>query len=121
LEHSKPCDIEDIFTLFALSLRRVRDVWPAAMEKLVDMLLRHLPHDQAPAMEDDADADSAPTLTNEDSDLRRVRLASLAFRLNKAMRLLAIPTSINPFLNVATQETCIIRVLRFLAEHDPPL
>ena len=123
LEESHPFDKEDIFTLFALSLRRIRDVWPAAMERLVDMLLRYLPHAQSPAMVDSADKDSGSVskLTNEESGLRRVRLASLAFRLNKAMRLLAIPTSVNPFLNVATQETCVIRILRFLAEHEPPL
>ena len=121
LEESNSVDKEDIFTLFALSLRRVRDVWPAAMEQLVDMLLRYLPHGQQPTMDDSVDDYSALKLTNEDDGLRRVRLASLAFRLNKAMRLLAIPTSINPFLNIATQETCVIRILRFLAEHDPPL
>jgi hypothetical protein len=91
------------------------------METLVDILLRYLPHDQLSGIQDNVDEDAAWSITNEDSRLRNVRLASLAFRLNKAMRLLAIPTSINPFLNVAVQETCIIRILRFLAEHDPPL
>ena len=97
---------EDLFTLFTLLLRRTRDVWPAAVESLVDLLLRYLPPEST---------------TNTSSRIHNDHLASLGFRLNKAMRLLAVPTSINPFKTLNIQESCIIRILRFLAEHDPPL
>lgn len=114
---------EDVFTLFTLLLRRARDVWPAAMERLVDMLLRYLPHDQ-PVRREDNDVEpglSDDRLSRDITHHESKELASLAFRLNKAMRLLAIPTAIAPFRTIATQEKCVIRILRFLAEHDPPL
>jgi hypothetical protein len=116
---------EDLFTLFTLLLRRTRDVLPTAMESLVDMLLQYLPHKSQNAHENPENAQSTDyqplTLANKSNRLHNDQLASLGFRLNKAMRLLAVPTSINPFKTLNTQESCIIRILRFLAEHDPPL
>ena len=118
-------DKEDLFTLFTLLLRRTRDVWPTAMESLVDMLLRYLPHNPSNEQEtlesEDSTGHQPITLANKSNRLHNDQLASLGFRLNKAMRLLAVPTSINPFKTLNTQESCIIRILRFLAEHDPPL
>lgn len=114
---------EDLYTLFTLLLRRVRDVWPAAMNRMVDMLLRYLPHKPPDTTENDLDGEriNCSPRRNDKSVLRERQLASLAFRLNKAMRLLAIPTSINPFKTIQIQEACVIRVLRYLTEHDPPL
>ena len=124
-EDAKSLDKEDVFTLFTLLLRRTRDVWPRAMPSLVDMLLRYYPPKQSDVEEDGSSGNLyayRPTeATNGEAGPREDELSALSFRLNKAMRLFAIPTSIHPFRTIPIQENCVIRILRFLAEYDPIL
>ncbi|KAK3700193.1 hypothetical protein LTR37_016072 [Vermiconidia calcicola] len=95
---------DSVFYIFLRLVRHARVVWPTALASLAAMLLHFLPR-------------TAPN----DRTLSYGQLESLTYRLNKAMRLIAAPTSIEPFKNNALQEAAIVRILRFMAEHDPPL
>ena len=92
------------FMTFSRLIRHAREVWPRALESLPEILLEQLPF-------------------RTSGGSRRVihRLAKLTHMLNKAMWLLAVPTAIEPFKDNDFQEAGIVRVLRHMAEHNPPL
>ena len=113
-ERQERLDASDIFKLFERLLRHARVVLPTAIENLPDMLLQHLPHNASLRVR----ISGHPPFTTQRSEEQR---ATLSYKLNKAMRLLAVRTSVEPFKNNAVQETAIIKILRFMADHDPPL
>ena len=93
-----------IFMIFTRLLRHAREVWPRAMENLSDILLINL-----------------PLATSDGKQPSVEQLEALTYMLNKAMRLIAIPTAVEPFKDNIFQEASIVRILKFMAEHDPPL
>jgi hypothetical protein len=103
-EVTTPISADGVFLVFVRLVRHARQVWPAALESLTAMLLRFLPR---PATEK---RHRYPTQINP-----------LTYQLNKAMNLLALPTSVEPYKSSAVQLASVIRILRFMTEHDPPL
>ncbi|KAK5125207.1 hypothetical protein LTR85_000883 [Meristemomyces frigidus] len=93
-----------VFIMFTRLLRHSREVWPQAMVAIADILLRYL-----------------PTVYRGGAASASKQVESLSHMLNKAMHLLAIQTAIEPFGDVAYQEAAIVRVLRFMSEHQPSL
>lgn len=93
-----------IFMIFTRLLRHAREVWPMSLESLPEILLQYLPRARPNAQEPAVD-----------------QLQTLTYMLNKAMRLTMLPTAVEPFKNNRFQEAGIVRILRFMAEHDPPL
>lgn len=89
-----------VFILFNRLLRCARVVWPRAMDSVTDLLLQYLPK-------------AYPGSGRQ--------IEHLTHMLNKAMHLLAIPTALEPFKDISNQERAVVRVLRFMAEHHPPL
>ena len=119
VEYHKPYlrrnrDENDIFVLFGRLLRHIRVVWPSAIEILPELLLRNLSHNAS-------GSHSSTEFTSSNKVLDDEQLEKLTHKLNKAMRLIALPTAVEPFKGTAPQETAIVRILSFMAEHDPPL
>ncbi|KAK4549146.1 hypothetical protein LTR36_007603 [Oleoguttula mirabilis] len=102
----KPVHIAEntVFTLFIRLLRHAREVWPAAVVAITDILLCHLPR---------VGFEGTPPAPKQ--------VEGLSQMLNKAMHLLAVPTAIEPFKDVEYQEAAIVKVLRFMTEHQPTL
>ncbi len=93
-----------IFITFVRLVRHARVVWSASLDNMVQLLLQFLPRTSALSR-----------------GMSRRQLDELTFQLNKAMRLIAMPTSVEPYKNSHAQEVAIVRILRFMAEHDPPI
>ena len=49
------------------------------------------------------------------------RLDELTHQLNTAMRLVSMPTAVEPYKNSHCQEGAVVCILQFMAEHDPPI
>lgn len=88
---------------FVRVLRHAREVWPASIEYVTQLFLRHLP-----------DVRSAKGV------LRQNQFESLTHMLNRAMHLISLDTAVHPFRDVVHQEAAIVRILQFMTEHDPP-
>ncbi|KAK1825067.1 hypothetical protein LTR12_000608 [Friedmanniomyces endolithicus] len=89
-----------IFVIFVRLVRHARDVWPSGMQPITELLLAYLPKASM--------AHSAP-------------LNNLTNMLNKAMHLLSLETAVAPFQDNPHQEAAIVRILRFMTEHQPQL
>ena len=93
-----------VFTVFVRFVRHSREVWPAAMSSITELLLTHLP-------------DSA-----DKSDERLAQhLESMTYLLNKAMHLLSLPTAVEPYEDAVHQQSAIVRILRHMSNHTPSL
>ncbi|KAK4612518.1 uncharacterized protein CLAFUR5_13073 [Fulvia fulva] len=84
-------------------LRHAREVWPQSMRATVELMLHHLAYRE--------------TLQPYD----REGLSTVTYELNKIMGLVSYATAIQPFKDNPHQEAAIVPILRYMAEHDPPL
>ncbi|KAK0290715.1 hypothetical protein LTR35_000148 [Friedmanniomyces endolithicus] len=89
-----------IFVIFVRLVRHAREVWPSGMQPITELLLAYLPKASM--------AHIAP-------------LNNLTNMLNKAMHLLSLETAAAPFQDNPHQEAAIVRILRFMTEHQPQL
>lgn len=101
-DYSERSKHDAMFAVFLHLLRHVRAVWPRALESVAANLLNNVTN-----------------ATASGKSLRQLR--ALTSMLNKSMLLLAVPTVVEPIKNNIYQERAIIRVLRFMVEHYPPL
>lgn len=86
-----------LFIAFMRMLRHAREVWPQAIESLAEMLLLHLPTTAS------------------------ATLAQKTLMLNTAMVLMSTSSAVQPLKHANHQETAVVHVLRYMAEHDPPI
>jgi hypothetical protein len=93
-----------IFLVFIRMVRHARQVLPACLESLTEMLLFFLPRS----------AFFRGSMSPQ-------KLSALGFLLNKAMQLLSLPVSLSPFKNFRVQEAAVVRILQYMSEHDPTL
>ncbi|TKA27972.1 hypothetical protein B0A50_04038 [Salinomyces thailandicus] len=98
---SDPVDETTVVILFVRLLRHARQKWPSAINEIVEIFLGSISQQYE---------QKGPT-----------SVSTLTHLLNKAMHLVAIPTSVEPFKEAYYQEMAIIRILRFMAGHQPPL
>ncbi|KAK0290336.1 hypothetical protein LTR35_002279 [Friedmanniomyces endolithicus] len=89
-----------IFVIFARLVRHAREVWPSGMQPIAELLIAYLPKVSM------ANSASLNNLTN---------------MLNKAMHLLSLETADAPFRDNPHLEAAIVRILRFMTEHQPQL
>ena len=92
------------FVMFLRLLRHARAVWPASLDRISRMLLDCLPRMESQSLEPDHG-----TVTR------------LTHMLNKAMRLIVMPTAREPIRHNLHQETALVRILEFMATHTPTL
>lgn len=93
-----------VFLAFVRLIRHARVVWLQGTGPLTDMLIKFLPR---------CFSKSRSRSSNS--------LQILTYQLNKAMRLLSLPASVSPFRYREHQERAIIRILQFMAEHEPSI
>ena len=86
---------DSVFLIFLRLVRHAREIWPRALDILPELLLQHLPS------------------AHPSSPIPITQLETLSYMLNKAMRLIAVPTAVEPFKNNLFQEAGIVRILRF--------
>lgn len=85
-------------------LRHAREVWPQALDAIVEHMLRFTPNVAQYGAKDSTKM-----------------LSMITFHLNKAMKLMSMPTTLSPYKDIRYQETAIVRVLSYMANHSPAL
>ncbi|EME39802.1 hypothetical protein DOTSEDRAFT_74643 [Dothistroma septosporum NZE10] len=84
-------------------LRHARETWPQSMRSVVQLMLDHLQRCEIRRPYD------------------RETLSAVTYELNKIMGLVSYTTATQPFKDNPHQEAAIVPILRYMAEHDPPL
>ncbi|KAI7287676.1 hypothetical protein KC345_g361 [Hortaea werneckii] len=97
-------DETTLMVLFSRSLRHAREKWPRAISAITDMFL-----------------DCIDRVFGSADTFKRTRMANMTHALNRAMHLIALPTSAEPFKEAYDQERALVRVLRFMVAQRPPL
>lgn len=85
-------------------LRHAREVWPQSMINVSEMVLRHFRF-----------------LERDGLQLPPERLSAMTYDLNSIMNLISLSTAIHPFKHNAHQQSALVPILQYMAEHDPPL
>ena len=97
-------DERNRFILFVRLLRHARRVCPGAIPSLPTILIQ-------PLLQGQDQSKVGPSGRFQ----RRIHM------LNKAMRLIAVPSPTSIFKSNVYQEAALVRILRFMSEHNPPL
>ena len=85
-------------------LRHAREVWPQSMINVSEMVLRHFRF-----------------LERDGLQLPPERLSAMTYDLNTIMNLISLSTAAHPFKHNAHQQSALVPILQYMAEHDPPL
>lgn len=93
--------LDELLPLFAQLTRHARGCWPCALDDIAEFLLARLPP---------VHASTEPK-----------QIADLTVTLNRAMHLISLSTAVEPYKDNMYQEKALVRILRFMAEHEPPL
>ncbi|KAI5361478.1 hypothetical protein Slin15195_G125930 [Septoria linicola] len=95
-------DSEPRFLVVVRLIRHARKVWPACMLSIVRLALMH-------------------SVSRDEGITTNHGVATNAYRLNKLMSLISIPSSGSSFTNRDHQEAALIPILQHMSEHQPPL
>lgn len=98
-----------IMTMVVRLLRHCRKLWPAACVNVTKMVTEYVNGTNP-------ESSSTPTVV-----LPEQTFARLTFLYNKALSLLSLPSSINPFQSVAHHQRAQFRFLRRMNEFEPAL
>jgi len=101
---SRPLTRQAVFVVFVRLARHARKVWPVAFDRIAHFLMDGLAN--APA-------------SKAGNGLSHIH--NLTAMLNKAMRLIVMPTAIETIKNNAYQEAAVVRILQFMSCHEPAL
>ncbi|RMY76678.1 hypothetical protein D0863_01763 [Hortaea werneckii] len=97
-------DETTLMVLFTRSLRHAREKWPRAIPAITGMFL-----------------DCIARVFGSSDSFTRTRMANMTHALNRAMHLIALPTSAEPYKEAYDQERALVRVLSFMVAQRPPL
>ena len=100
---------QTIMLLVVRLLRHARLVWPAAMESIVSILTTHV------------DGGKSCGHSPASQDLDETTSIRLSFMYNRILKLVALPSSQNPFLSVPYRQQAQFNVLRRMNQFRPHL
>jgi hypothetical protein len=98
-----------VFVLFARLCRHARVVWPAALTNISAIVTTHILHT------------GHLHLLKGKVKLSAVQLARLTRLCNRALRLLSLPTRLNPVKSALHQQRAQFDLIRGMLQHQPPL
>lgn len=96
-----------IMTLIVRLLRHARQVWPPAIVNITEMFSTHI---------DDRSSTPSKCISVDAKKASR-----LTFLFNRALSLLAVPSSVQPFLSIPHHQRAQFNLVRRMNEYDPVL
>jgi len=98
-----PPDPATRFIVVNRLLRHAREVWPQALEAIIEHMIQFTPN--------------VAKTTKDRSKLIKI----ITYQMNKAMTLVSQATAVSPYKDIRYQEAPIVRILSYMANHDPAL
>ena len=102
----RPISEHTIVVMVIRFLRHARNVLPEACVSITAMLTKHV----------NGQRSGSPTASRKPPPIAR-----LTFLYNSMLSLLALPSSVSPFLSTSAQQRAQYNILRTMNEFDPPL
>ncbi|KAK7546765.1 hypothetical protein IWX49DRAFT_589136 [Phyllosticta citricarpa] len=110
-----PMDELTVFILFLRLLRHARNLLPSAIIPLTKLVTEKINPRHVGTHRSEIPNDKVPEEKMVD---RRVKMAHI---YNKALKLLSLPSTPNPYASATYQERAQFEILRRIAEYDPPI
>lgn len=100
----RPPDPNSRFVVINRLLRHAREVWPQALEAIIEHMIRF-----------------TPDIANHNAKDTVKLVQIITYQMNKAMQLVSLATAVTPYKDVHYQEAPIVRILSYMANHSPAL